>query len=97
LTKYSEVVALIPSDSSVTTESPLDYLVFKYYLPERNITVLKFSYALNDPYVAQAIQLTENNIMPGSLVIMEKETKRTIPSAWQQKFETNNFRVYEYK
>ena len=97
LTKYSEVVALIPSDSSITTELPMDYLVFKYYLPESNISVLKFNYALNDPYVAQAIQLTENNIMPGSLVIMEKETKRTIPSTWQQKFETNNFRVYEFK
>jgi uncharacterized membrane protein len=96
-TKYSEAVALIPSDASITTESPMDYLAFKYYLPESNLSVLKFDYALNDPYVAQAIQLTENTIKPGSLVIMEKESKRTIPSTWQQKFETNDFRVYEYK
>ena len=75
----------------------MDYLVFKYYLPESNISVLKFNYALNDPYVAQAIQLTENTIMPGSLVIIEKETKRPIPLTWQQKFETNDFRVYEYQ
>jgi uncharacterized membrane protein len=95
-TKYSEVVALIPSESSITTESPMDYLVFKYYLPESNLSVLAFNYALNDPYVAQAIQLTENTIKPGSLVILEKESKRTIPSTWQQKFQTHDFRVYEY-
>ena len=96
-TKYSEVVALISSDSSITTESPMDYLVFKYYLPESNLSVLAFNYALNDPYVAEAIQLTENTIKPGSLVILEKKSKRTIPSTWQQKFETNDFRVYEYQ
>ncbi len=96
-TKYSEVVALIPSDASITTESPMDYLVFKYYLPESNLSVLAFNYALNDPYVAQAIQLTENMIKPGSLVILDKETKRTIPSTWQQTFETNDFRVFKYK
>ena len=96
--KYSEVLALIPPDSPVTIESPMEYLVFKYYLPKRNITVLKFSYAFNDPYTTkEEVQVTENNIMPGSLIIMEKKTKRTIPSTWQLKFETNEFRVYEYK
>ena len=100
MTKFSEALALIPSNSSLTTETPYDYLVFKYYLPESNVTLLKNSSGepyTNWPYTPESIQVTQNNVMPGSLIFLEKKTKRTIPSTWQQKFETNDFRVYEYQ
>jgi uncharacterized membrane protein len=100
LTKYSEIVALIPSDSSVTIGHPLDYLVFKYYLPETKLKLLKMSSGepfYNWQYTPESIQVAQNNVMPGSLIIVHKLTNRTIPSTWQQKFETSEFRVYEYK
>lgn len=99
LTKYSEVVSLIPSDSPVTIELPIDYLVVKYYLPESNVTLIK---NIGDkfydwPYMPESIQVSPNTVRPDSLVIMSKNTDRTIPSTWRQKFETNDFRVYESK
>lgn len=98
-TKYSELIALIPPDSPITLEFPLDYLVVKYYLPESNATLLKniTGKPYNWPYMPESIEVTPNTVRPGSLVIWRKKSDRTIPSTWRQKFETNDFRVYEYR
>ncbi len=99
LTKYSEVVALISSNYSVEIESPIDYLVFKYYLPENNLKLLKHSSGVtyNWPLISESIQITASDVMPGSLVVIKKSEDRIIPSSWHQKFETNDFRVYKYE
>ena len=96
LTRYSEVVNLIPSGSLMTIESPIDYLVFKYYLPESNIKLLKQTsgQAYLWPLMPESIQITQNEVMPSSLIVIHKSADRKIPPTWQQKFRTNDFRVY---
>ena len=95
-TKYSDVIAKIPSDSSVAIGTSYDYVVFKYYLQKANVTLLEnnddFSY---DPFVLAAPQVTETNVMPGSMVVLYKD--KAVPSMWKPKFETGDFRVYEYE
>ena len=99
LTKYSEIVALISSNYSVTIESPISYLVLKYYLPENHFQLLKNSsgVAYTWPLIPESIQITASDVMPNSLVVIEKSEDRMIPTSWHQKFETNYFRVYEYE
>ena len=99
LTKYSEIVTLISTNSSVEIESPIDYLIFKYYLPENNLKLLKHSSGVTYtwPLMPESIQNTASDVMPGSLVVIGKSVDRIIPTSWHQKFETNDFRVYKYE
>ena len=94
-TKYSAVVANIPVDASVAIGTPFDYVVFKYYLPTANVMLLeKDDNANYDPFVAAATQVTQADVMPGSMAVLYKD--RTVPATWKPKFETADFRVYEY-
>ena len=94
---YSEVIALIPSASPVTIESPLYYLIFKYYLPERDIKLLKQTSGKTYytwSHTPASIQILPEDVTHGSLVVIDKSADRTIPSTWHQQFETSAFRIY---
>jgi len=95
-TKYSDVISKIPLDSSLTIGDPYEYVVFKYYLQKAHVTLLDNNDDISyDPFVSAATLVTKDDVMPGTLVVFYKH--QTIPSVWKPKFDTSDFRVYEYE
>jgi uncharacterized membrane protein len=94
-TKYSEVISQISADSTIAIGTPYDYVVFRYYLPKAKLMLLEKNDDVGyDPFVSAATLVTKEDVMPGSMAVMYKE--KPVPSTWKPKFDTSDFRVYEY-
>jgi len=98
---YTTIIGAIPKDSvieqTVVVDSPLDFLVFKYYL-QFDLIYVKTNpagYSYNWPYIPPSTEKPISTLLSGDYYITRNDV-HVDTSTWQLKLQTRDFALYSH-
>ncbi len=99
-TKYSDTYNLVQTYGAsvqVVVEDPLDFVVFKSYFGQENVSILQqkegsfYGWAL----IAQNEEELAEKIGKGTLIIRSNSSSREVPNSWEKLQEANGFAIWK--